>query len=89
MQRAGDVPRLSRDGFARERLESEPETMQRFVRAAAQPLSQATIDEPNADELPRKVLVDVDMLDADELTIATGTVEWIVTSPARSSSRSR
>jgi hypothetical protein len=63
--------------------------MQRFVRAAAQPLSQTTVAELNADELPRRVLVDVDVLDANDLTIATGAVEWIVEISGRSSSGSR
>jgi hypothetical protein len=60
-------------------------TTQRFVRAVAQPLSQTTIDELDADELPRRVLVDVDVLDAYDLTTATGTVEWIVTTSGSSS----
>jgi hypothetical protein len=63
--------------------------MQRFVRAVAQPLSQTTVAELNADELPRRVLVDVDVLDANDLTIATGAVEWIVEISGRSSSGSR
>jgi hypothetical protein len=67
----------------------EPGTMQRFVRAVAQPLSQTTVAELNADELPRRVLVDVDVLDANDLTIATGAVEWIVEISGRSSSGSR
>jgi hypothetical protein len=63
--------------------------MQRFVRAVAQPLSQTTVAELNADELPRRVLVDVDVLDANDLTIATGAVEWIVEITGRPSSGSR
>jgi hypothetical protein len=50
----------------------ELETMQRFVRAVPRPLSQTTIDELDADELPRRVLVNVDVLDARDLTVATG-----------------
>jgi hypothetical protein len=56
----------------------ELDTMQRFVRAVPQPLSQTTIDELDADELPRRVLVNVDVLDARDLTVATGTIEWVV-----------
>jgi hypothetical protein len=65
------------------------ETVHRFVRALPQPLSQTTIDELGADELPRRVLVYVDVLDADGLTIATGAVEWIVEVPGPSSSGRR
>jgi hypothetical protein len=67
----------------------EPGTMQRFVRAVAQPLPQTTVAELNADELPRRVLVDVDVLDANDLTIATGAVEWIVEISGPSNSGSR
>jgi hypothetical protein len=54
------------------------ETMRPFVRAVPRPLSQSVIDELDADELPHKVVVNVDVLDADDSTIATGSIEYTV-----------
>jgi hypothetical protein len=56
----------------------ELKAMQRLMRGVPQPLPQTTIDELAAGELPRRVLVNVDLLDADDMTIATGAIEWIV-----------
>jgi hypothetical protein len=63
------------------------ETMRPFVRAVPQPLSQSVVDELDADEPPRRVLVNVDVLDADDLTIATGAIEWTVEVSRPSSSK--
>jgi hypothetical protein len=65
------------------------ETMRPFVPAVPQPLSQSVVDELDADELPRRVVVNVDVLDADDLTIATGAIEWIVEVSRPSSSKRR
>jgi hypothetical protein len=65
------------------------ETMRPFVRAVPQPLSQSVVDELDADELPSRVVVNVDVLDAHDLTIAPGVVEWIVDASGPSSSARR
>jgi hypothetical protein len=61
-----------------ELIGDELDTMQRFVRAVPQPLPQTTIDELDAAELPRRVLVNEDLLDARDLPVATGPIEWVV-----------